>query len=517
LVERPFDLSRQTETATSGDLLQMSLTMSPRIQAISQEPLIREAQIIEADADFDPAVFLRNIFEDRTDPVGNTLTTGGAEFLEDHIFTSNTGIRRKLRTGGNLELSQRLGFQNSNSQFFVPQDQGTATLAINLSQPVLRDGGRYFNRLQILIAQAATDVSWEVFSSELQDELQRVLSAYWQLVYDRSNFLQKQRNYERGQQILETLVQRQGLDSLPSQVARARSSVEARKTSLANALRDVRNAESNIRRLTGDPDFAAKQDVELLPLERPIVQDFSIPLKQIVNTALNQRPEIREMAKRTKIAALQLDVSTNQLLPELALLMGTYVSGLEGDTGIERAWVEQFSNTTPGYSLGFEFSRPVGNRAALSRLTQSQLQLRKLENEWKESMQRVISESQIAYRGVESAVQTLKAAMVSIQAAHQDLIQQARRFEEFALIEGDLSDGRSPTTILDQLLDSQERLTSAENLYAQTMLEYQVASIALSRATGTLLLHHRVSFEHGGGSGCLPAVRLYQSPTDGDF
>ena len=350
-VDRPFDEDNSVETATADGLLHMSLIASPRIQAISKDPLIREAQIIEADAEFDPTVFTRNLFEDRTDPVGNTLTTGGAEFLRDHIFTSDTGIRKKLRTGADLEISQRLGFQNSNSQFFIPQDQGTATLAINVSQPLLKGGGKYYNRLQILLAQSAGEVAWEVFSSELQDELQRVLSAYWQLYFDRSNYLQKQRNVERGQRILDTLIQRSDLDSLPSQIARAKSAVQARKTDLANAFRNVRNAETNIRRFVGDDNWLAKQAVEILPIERPTMQDLDIPLQKVVYTALENRPEIREAANRTKIAALQKDISTNELLPDLSLLMGTYVSGLEGDSGIERAWVEQFSNTTPGYSM----------------------------------------------------------------------------------------------------------------------------------------------------------------------
>lgn len=512
IVTKPLDGGNNVETATANDLLHLSLIASPKIQAISQDPLIREAQIIEADAEFDPVVFTRNLFEDRTDPVGNTLTTGGADFLEDHIFTSNTGFRKKLRRGAEVDVSQQLGFQNSNSQFFVPQDQGTATLAINVSQPILRGAGEYYNRLQILIAQAAGTVAWEVFSSELQDELQRVLSSYWQLYFDRSNFLQVKRNVERGQRILNTLEQRAGLDSLPSQIARARSAVNARKTDLANAFRDIRNAETNIRRLIGDDHWLAKQTVEILPIQQPTVSDLQFPIQKIVQMALENRPEIREAAQRTKIAALQRDVSTNELLPDLTWLMGTYFSGLEGGTGIERAFVQQFSSTTPGYSVGIEFEVPYRNRAARSRLSQSQLQLRKLQYELKENVQLVIAESQIAYRRVQSAIKTLQAARVSIQAARQDLEQQEQRFQTFALIEGDLVDGQSPTTVLDQLLDAQERLTAAERTYSQAVLEFQVSTIAINRATGTLLIHRKVSFERF-KDGEQTGIRLFQTGT----
>jgi outer membrane protein TolC len=296
---------------------------------------------------------------------------------------------------------------------------------------------------------------------------------------------------------------------LPSQIARARAAVQSRKTDLANAFRDVRNAETTIRQLIGEEDWLAKQNIELLPVEHPVVCDLDIPLENVVYTALENRPEIREAASRTRIAALQKDISLNEILPDLTMLLGTYVSGLEGESDIGQAWVEQFNNTTPGYSVGLEFEIPYRNRAAKSRLCQSQLQLKKLEQEYRQNVQQVIAESQIAWRRVKSAYQTLQAAYSSIEASRQDLQQQEQRFETFALIEGDLADGQSPTTLLDQLLDSQERLTAAESVYAQAILEMQIASIALNRATGTLLQHKQVCFDRSGGCG-QPDLRLYQ-------
>ena len=94
--------------------------------------------------------------------------------------------------------------------------------------------------------------------------------------------------------------------------------------------------------------------------------------------------------------------------------------------------------------------------------------------------------------------------------AQQDLKQQEQRFQNFAIIEGDLGDGQNPTIVLDQLLDAQERLTSAENIYSQSILELQVASIALNRATGTLLMHEQVSFERSSDE-AAPALQLFQT------
>ena len=512
-VLNPLHSATSQQSVDTNALVYEALKNSPRIRALSQNPLIRELQIIEADSEFDPTSFVRSQFQDRNDPVGDALsvTVDGSDFLQDHIFTGEFGLRQKLRTGATYELSQSLGFKNSNSSFFSPQDQGTATLALNVTQPLLRGRGRYFNQSQILIAQSATGAAWNTFVGELQDEIQQTVDAYWRLYTDRSVFLQKQRNVERGQKILDTLVGRAGLDSLPSQIARARSAVQSRRTDLAKALRDVRNSETEIRRLITDRNWQVNQSVELLPVEPPSNTNFALNLEQVVYTALEHRPEIKETITRAKIAGIQRDISVNELLPELSLLLGTYVSALEGESNLGQAIQNQFGEVTPGYSVGFEFELPIRNRAARSRLSQRKLQLSKIKAEVDEMMQNVIAESQISLRRVTSARETLQSALPAIDAARADLQQNRRRWESFALIEGDIAEGQTPTTVLDQLLDSQERLTAAELVYTQAELELKTAEIALQRSMGTLLIHQNVNFQSS-YQGDVPHLDIHQSP-----
>ncbi len=512
LVAQPLAKEDRFESVSPETLVHLALANSPRIQAVSQKPLIRDLQIVEANAEFDVQRFVRSLFEDRNDPVGNSLTTGGAPTLKDHIWSGEIGFQRKLLSGGNMELKQQLGFQNSNSRFFIPQDQGTATLAINYTQPLLRGRGQYVNRAPILIAQSASGAEWESFEAELQTELNAVLDAYWELYFRRAIYLQKRENVQRGRNILETLMDRQNLDALPSQIARARSAMLGRQTELANALRDVRNAETELRRVVAESHWLEKQGIEILPVEHPGITPFEVPLVQTVETALEHRPEIRQSAQRLRIAAMQVDVSENELLPELNFLFGTYVSALRGNSGVLDAWQRQFTGSTPGYSVGLEWSLPRGNRAAQSRLAQARLQLRQLRSEVEQVTQQVIADAQIAYRRVESAVKTIESAYGAIQAARQDLEQQESRWKNYALLEGDVGNGVTPTVILDQLLEAQDRLAAAELIYAKAVLEHQQAIVGLHRATGTLLLHEDVSYckTH---EGWVPSVLLSSGQT----
>lgn len=491
LALEPLNAENQTQQVDIHSLVYLALKNSPRIQAISQNPLISELQVIESETVFDPIRFVESNYNDRNDPVGNTLITGGPPFLRDNIWDANAGIRKLTRTGANVELNQRLGFQNSNSNFFVPQDQGTATLALNVSQPLLRGRGRYINQTQILIAQATGMVAWDAFAEELQIEIERILQAYWRLYYQRSIFLQKQRNVQRGREVLRLLEGRSELDSLPSQTVRARSAIENRRTELANAYRDVRNSETEIRRLIADREWLAGQNIELIPAEMPLQDTFDVPLESVVQTALENRPEVKQALQQARINNIRLDIANNQILPDLTFLIGGYVSALNGNSGVLNSLADQFGNR-PGYNVGLAYEMPYRNRAARSRLAQQKLQIAKVKAEVDEAMQQVIADSQIALRRIESAVQTRIASQTAISAATDDLQHQQRRWEAFGLIEGDMMEGQNATLLLNQVLDAQERLAAAELIFAQSELELKIAEIGLQRAMGTLLIHQKI-------------------------
>ncbi|HMP78079.1 MAG TPA: TolC family protein [Pirellulaceae bacterium] len=484
--------NRQPHPVDLDQVVHWFLSNSPLVVSLSQEPLIREAQIFEARALFDPLVFLETKFSDRNDPVGNLLLTND-RLLQEHIWMGNTGVRRRLQTGGTLELAQRLGFQNSNARFFSPQDQGTATLSMNFRQPLLRSAGGQFNRSQIVLAEVAEQVAWDRFSSELQGELFRLIQAYWQVYLARCVLLQKQCNVSRGEAILQILEGRQDLDSLPSQIARARSAVATRRAELANAERDVLNAEIELRRIVADATNAGGSLVELIPTESPDLVYQPVALDEAVQQALDLRPELAQALKRIQSVAIECDVAKNQLLPALGVLFEVYTSGLEGDNAIDRAWLNQFTATVPGYVAGIEFEMPLGNRMARSQLQQRRLQLARAQADLQVTLQMIIAEVQVAARTRDSAYETLVAATAAIDAARADLDQQTNRWETFALIEGDLADGVSPTTLLDQLLESQQRLTSAELVYTRAVVDYQTSQVALHRAAGTLLMAHRIN------------------------
>ncbi len=497
-----------SEKITPDYLVYQALQNSPFIRAISRDPLIREQEVTEANAEFDPELFAKTLYDDRVDPVGNTLETS-EPFLKQNIWTGQAGVRRKLQTGADVEIGQKLGFENSNGRFFSPQDQGTATISINVNQPLLRGGGRLYNRSQIMLAQATQQAGWQTFLIGFQDELIKIGESYWNLNYRRGVLLQKQRNVKRGADVLAKLQGRADLDSVPSQILRAQAAVASRETELSNSLRDIENAQTEIRRLIGDRAGLSTYDVEMIPAEAPSYVYESRPFDQLVQQAIENRSEIREAVQRAKIAAIESDIGRNEMLPELNLILRSYMSALEGDSGIEYAWQQQWVSTAPGYAAGLEYAIPYGRRASKSRLTQRQLKLQKVNEEIDVVILAVVSETQVAARHIDSAFKTMQAAAGAIHAATADLEYQYQRWEGFALVEGDFSEGQTPVTLLDQLLDAQQRLSNSEAIYSQSEFEFKKAQLALNRATGTILQHERIEFSSACNDG-LPSLQIDQ-------
>ena len=135
------------------ELYQRALQHSKQIRVFSDLPLIRETGIQEAKGAFDTNTFLQGKFGHTNDPVGNTLTTGGASRFKQDEWTFEAGAKKKFIAGTEVTLSQKLGNLDNNSIYFVPNPQSTANLALSVVQPLLRGAGVSYNRSVMQVAK----------------------------------------------------------------------------------------------------------------------------------------------------------------------------------------------------------------------------------------------------------------------------------------------------------------------------------------------------------------------------
>ncbi len=492
---------RRSHVVSVEDLLVRALEHSSQIKVFSELPLIRETSIVEASAAFDWVRFLDTRWDDTSEPVGNSLTVGGGGTrFRDNNLTAGAGLRRRNQYGGQFQIAQRIGFQNNNSTFFTPNDQGTSRLVLSYSQPLKRGRGEVYNNSLIVLAQIDAKIANDEFRRQLQSHLLEVVRAYWGLYLERGIYLQQARSYERAQEVFDRLRQRSEIDTYQSQLISAEAEVKTRGSDLRRAMAAVKNAEDRIRALVNDPELN-QGDLELVPVESPTSEIFPVTMEEALTTAVQFRPEINQALKQIKAACVRVNMSKNEMLPILNLVTETYLAGLRDDFDVGGAWVDQFSRGEPSYAIGLEYEAPFCNRAARARNTRRSLELRQLKNQYTTTVQTLKLETRVAVREVQTSydeLDTKKSAMNAMKAKTAYIL---RRWE---LMPGE---GRSGNYVLEDLLASQAQLSRAENDYLKSVVTYNLSLMNLKRATGMLLQHENVEIGRT-QMNCLPSQIL---------
>lgn len=458
-----------------------TLTHSSRVRVLSDMPVIRRAAVMEAQARFDPRTFIQEKYVDTSDPVGNTLTTGGAPRFNDQNWNFSAGVRRVTPTGAQFEASQKLGYEDNNSIFFVPTQQGTARMSLSYTQPLMNGAGCAYNTSLIVLAEIDVNIAQDQLSRDLQAMLVDVHRTYWELYLDRAALLQRRKLYQDATGILGELNHRRGIDVLGSQLVRAKAAVATREAATIRYAAAVRNSEARLRNLINDPMMAGQPLREIIPVQEPNLGYINVNLEESLVTALHSRPEIDQATREIRAACVRAEVSKNEMMPVLNLILGTYVSGLQGDIGIVPAFGDQFSAGRPSYSAGLLFELPYRNRAAKARYQQRRVELRQITNQMQAVIMNVRAEVEISVRDVSTAYREMVSKSQAIRADEAEI---GYLVERWRLLPGDQ---QVAGVVLDDVLNAQERLADAELDFTRAQVAYNVALINLKRVTGTLL------------------------------
>ena len=504
-VEQPLRHGSHGVTIQVESLVLGALHHSPKIRVLSDIPLIRRTACDEAEAFFDTYTFLESKFVNTNDPAGSTLITGGPDRLLDENWTFGGGLRRRTLSGGQWELSQRFGYEQSNSIYFTPPDQGTARMSLSFTQPLLNGAGRRYNESVMVLASLDASVATDEFLADLQSQLYEVMRAYWDLYLERAAYLQRQRLYDQVATIVTELEARRSWDASQTQLLHARAAAARRLADLNMATHSVRNAEARIIAVVNDPQLLSMHHAELLPVQPPYTGSHALSLRASALTALQNRPEVDKAIKEIKAASVRAGVATKDLLPALNLVMAAYVSGLQGNGQIGDAFGEQFQHLgEPSYTVGLQLEVPLGNRAARARQERQLLEVRRFSHQLQATVAALLSDVENAVREVDAAYQNMHGRYHAMMAAKTEI---ERLTERYRLLPGD---AREAGLVLESLLNAQVRAGEEEYGFAHAMINYNLAHTNLQRATGTLLQQQQVELVNGWEQG-LPTTYTTQS------
>ncbi len=482
---------------TLENLYVRAIRNSNQIRVFSDLPLIRETGIQEAKGAFDTNTFVSAMFDRKNEPVGNTLTTGGASRFKQDEWSIDAGVKRKFVTGTEVSLSQRLARTDNNSIYFVPNPQSRATLELNIVQPLLKGAGIGYNRSIIQIAKIDSEIAMAEFIRQSESHLQEIARAYWSLYSARVTYLQKLKLLEETGKLADEIKARVNLDAQSNQLFRAQSALASRKADLIRSEAAIRNAQDRLRSLTNDPDLLSNADIELIPRDRLVLDGDMVDAQSAARVALETRPEINQAFMQLRAATLRAEMTKKELLPELNLVLKGALGGLD-DGGYASAWSREYNTGGPGYGVGLVFNFPIENNAAKARHERRLLELRQQINQVKTTVDSVLLEVQISAREVATSYREALAKYSAVKAYAEDIatLEARRTVQPFsdpavAAIMGPeatkTAQATQTTDYIDRMLDAQDRRASAEEEFIRSAANYQVSLVNMQRAKGKLL------------------------------
>lgn len=465
------------------NLIWMAIANSPHVRSLLIEPQIQEARASATLGVFDPTPFINSLFNDSSNPVGNTLTTGGPSRLNENLWENSAGVKARTKSGAQTELTQEMNFRDSNSVFFKPGQQADTRMVMRYTQPLMRGAGATYNRSSFVIANLSSSESAYDATIKIQQHAFTISTNYWELYVARAFYQQSEQGLERLIALRDQLAGRADLDSLRSQLHRADAQISRQRSQQARAQAQITASEAKLRAAVGAPELSAGSAGVLIPVTAPADWKPNLDVQSELGLALSFHPNIQATHARLKAAKVKLQVAENELRPTLNLVMEGYARGLNGNYNFGSSLGDQFSQGAPSYSGGLTYQRPQRNIAAKAILREKRLEMQKLLFDLDNALLIVSAEVESEIASAEAAYSELEAAVRSTLAAHAELEYLTGRWGNAFL---DSTQGGT-SLLLDQLLNANVQLIQAENVWARAQADHMLALSRVRLASGSLL------------------------------
>lgn len=444
-----------------GALLVSQAVFDPQLTAdasgsstITQSPQLRGVNIDDRNSSWSTAV--TKFF-----PTGTTGTVAWTSRQSTTLYSAESDAA--------LEQLREFGLINEDIRY-------QTSLVATLRQSLL-DGFRLSSNLQgVRTATRARDQAEASRLSTRQEVLAQTAKAYWELWYQR-------RRVAISEAGLEVALEEQRIVSLkvsqgtlaPVEQARVDAAVVQAESALLAAQTGARTAADLLLVLMGEAPGTS-----LTLTTDPITpRDLAISTDEVVAAALANNPDLQTLRLASDNAELDVIDARHQRLPQLDVT-GTYgLIGLdqapESDSSVGTASAARnlIDGDARTWSVGADFSVPLGNRADRGALDQAKADLRRARLDL-EQRERTLAQE------VRSQVDALGTAWKQVELAEANLrLAEATLSAERALAEA----GRS---VQKNVLEAIRNVDQAALDVEKAKADYYVAIIDLERLKGSL-------------------------------
>lgn len=487
--------SPEKRTLTLEDCLQLALRHNLDIQMQRISPEIARFNLKSSYGAYDPNLNLR-VQRDGADAPGGydpqSRLYGSTSTDADSISGGLSGLMPwGLQYNLGLNLSDRYGYRQALQATVITNFDGTVTTNIfyvpdvfenssgnvglaTLRQPLMRDAWIDGARYSIELNRTSLRASEHTLRQQIMFTATQVESAYYNLSAAADSVTVQEKALELAERLLAENRKKVEVGALaPLDEKQAEAEVAARRADLLSAQRALEDQQNALKTLLTD-DYAAWHPIRIEPAAKLTAVPIGAQVSDSWLKGLTQRPDLIEARINLERQDIAIKYQKNQLWPQLDVY-GSFGYSAGGDAReFGDLWPQFEDRDNPSYSIGAQFSIPLGNRAARNNLRATRATKAQLLLSLKKLEQTIMVE-------IDNAVGAVKTAYQQVQATRE-----RRRFAQAAYEaeQKKLENGKSTSFFV---LQFQRDLVSAAAAEIQALTRYNNAVAQLSLSEGSTL------------------------------
>jgi outer membrane protein len=449
--------------------------------------------ITRAFAAFDPLATASFSSQEQRTPSGDQLT--GAATLKQLDQPANFTYGQTLPTGLQYQIDFSAQKLSTNNGFYFYNPTLNSSLAVTISQPLVKNRGAYINRVPIMVASSTLRKTEYDLKTNLLQLVSGAENAYWDAVLARENLRVAESARELADQALKRAQRELELGALsPLDIYNPQQQYATSQIGVSQAQYALKQTEDALRRqIAADLDPRIRTlPIVLTETVGPEADAPPIDAEKEVQKALATRPDLKSAIQNLEIDDFGIRLARNELLPDLELTGGYTTQGLGGiyypassapgvspapspiPGGFGDALSQMFGLGYPIYSFGLTLTLPIKNHRAAADMADSLVTKKRDALNARTVRQQVRLDVLTAVSQVESSKDAMKLSVVARDFSRKYMEAEQKKYEL----------GNSTIFFV---LQAQGALVTAESSVVQNSVGYRRNLMNLLLRTGDLL------------------------------
>jgi HAE1 family hydrophobic/amphiphilic exporter-1 len=503
----PIETAQRDGTAlplSLKDLTKLALEQNLDIAISDTNEQLRQQAILQQHGSYDPQLTAQVGFNSRKNANTTQYDRSTESFNKNDNAQWNFTFRQPVKTGGTLQATWNSSRSESNSTAMVFNPNYQSSWSVQFSQPLWRNLRIDSNRANLKLANLDLTLTDSEFKQKVTDTISNIQTAYWDLVSAIRNYEIRRNSVKLAQINLRDSRKKVEVGtSAPIDVTDAEATAASREVDLISAEETILRAQNTLRSLVSNDRNADIWRKVIVPTDQPDFKEFKVDVETAINTALQNRPELRQADLNLQQLDIRKRLNQNNRKWQFDLtgqFGGTGTAGPQGCQknqftgecvldgsgnpilltppalvgGIGNAYKTMWTEGYTNWQLQLQVTIPLRNRSIDAQIAQQNIQKRQQLMNIRKTEQSIQVEIRNALQALETNRKQVETSGVARRLAQERLEGEEKRFQA----------GLSQNYLV---LQRQNELSTAEYQELQSLIRYKQAVVTVQKAMYTLL------------------------------